>query len=232
MRIQIKTWLLVAGIAMSFHGQSQILISLIFGDKLNSDGIEFGLDGGLAMTNIRGSEDGFRNRYALNLGMYFDIRLSDPWYLHTGFIVKSPGGMTQVESYSTGIAEIDNQLDKAKVSRRLRYIHLPLFLRYRLPHWTFIEAGPQVGFRTRAIDQFEIESGDNTLEYKRNIADNYNRWDAGFTVGAGVKLYNGKGITLGARYYFGLTDICKDDGMQNNRIGYFFASIPIGREKE
>ena len=54
--------------------QSQVLIALLLGDKLNTGNIEFGLDGGLNYATIRGMES---NTWTsnLNLGFYFDIRL-------------------------------------------------------------------------------------------------------------------------------------------------------------
>lgn len=38
--------------------QSQVLLSLIFGDKLNSDGVEFGLEGGYNFSNVSNLEAG------------------------------------------------------------------------------------------------------------------------------------------------------------------------------
>ncbi|KAB2818193.1 porin family protein [Phaeocystidibacter marisrubri] len=213
---------------MSVAAQSQILISLLFGDKLNSDGVEFGLDGGLAIPTLTQTEE-LKARYTLNLGMYFDIRIRESWFLHTGFIVKSPGGGANISPYTTGISSIDDQLDKSKVTRRLGYIHLPAFIRYRFPNFLFLEGGPQVGFMTAAYDRFRIQSGDNDLEYKHDLINQHHRWDAGLTVGVGYKLFHGRGITTGVRYYMGLTDVSKNDGIQQNRIGYIYVSIPIGR---
>jgi hypothetical protein len=53
---------------------SQVLISMVFGDKLNSPFLEFGLEGGANLSTISnlkttGSNIGF------NLGFYFDIRI-------------------------------------------------------------------------------------------------------------------------------------------------------------
>lgn len=224
----MKKLFVIALLGFSIHAQSQILISLLFGDKLNSDYIEFGLDGGLAVPTITNTDE-LRERYTLNLGMYFDIRISDPWFIHTGFIVKSPGGGANISPYTTGVSSIDNQLDKAKVSRRLGYIHMPVFIRYRFPNFIFVEGGPQVGFMTKAFDRFDIKSGDNDLEYRRDLMDQHNRWDAGFTLGLGYKLFHGQGITMGVRYYMGLSDVSKLNGLQQNRIGYAYVSIPVGR---
>ena len=60
----------------TFHlGQSQVLISLIFGDKLNSDKIEFGLDVGANYSTMSGFESG-RSLPSFNLGFYFDFLIS------------------------------------------------------------------------------------------------------------------------------------------------------------
>ena len=51
---------------------SQVLISLLLGDKLNSDKIEFGLDGGFNFSRI-GNLDSSSSYSSFNLGFYFDI---------------------------------------------------------------------------------------------------------------------------------------------------------------
>lgn len=68
-----KGLLLLSTLFCMASAQSQVLISLLFGDKLNSPFLEFGLDGGLNFSTISnmetsGTEVGF------NLGFYFDIR--------------------------------------------------------------------------------------------------------------------------------------------------------------
>ena len=62
----------VLGMIISTKVQSQVVIALLFGDKLNSPGLKFGLDGGInlsSLTNISSAKftPGF------NLGLYFDI---------------------------------------------------------------------------------------------------------------------------------------------------------------
>ena len=82
-----KYLLILTFLFVSTASQSQVLITLLLGDKLNSDGLEFGLEGGINWTTISGMET---NNYARkwNLGFYFDIRLKDQWFLYTGTLVK------------------------------------------------------------------------------------------------------------------------------------------------
>ncbi len=72
--------------------QSQILITLLLVDKLNSDGLEFGLEGGMNWTKISGLETADYAR-KWNLGLYFDIRIKNQWSLYTGVQVKSNFGV-------------------------------------------------------------------------------------------------------------------------------------------
>jgi len=66
---------------------SQILISLLLGDKLNSDNLEFGIEGGFNRSYLSGipEAEGLNN---FHLGFYFDIRIKNEWFLNTGVRVK------------------------------------------------------------------------------------------------------------------------------------------------
>ncbi len=52
---------------------AQVLIALLFGDKLNPGNIEFELEGGAAFSTISG-QPGAKNWSGLNLGFYFDTK--------------------------------------------------------------------------------------------------------------------------------------------------------------
>ena len=79
-----------------FVSQSQVLITILLGDKLNSDGLEFGLEGGLNWSNISGLEtNSFARKW--NLGFYFDIRIKNQWFLYTGVLVKSNSGVDKLK---------------------------------------------------------------------------------------------------------------------------------------
>lgn len=229
----ILSFLLVLMSYGSVH--SQILISLIFGDKLNSEKLEFGLDGGLAITDIKNLA-GSEFRTGLNLGLYFDIQLKENsnFFVHTGVILKSPAGAKGLESYPIGNADLDLLLSDSEIQRKLHYFYVPGLFRYRHSSFFFIEAGPQIGLLRKAEDRFmETVNGENSLVYSHNIKDDYNTIDFGGTLGVGYKLLKGEGISIGARYYLGFTDILKSgQSSQYNRIGYLFVSIPIGANKE
>jgi len=92
----MKKYLLIFILSVvGLSSQSQILITLLLGDKLNSPNLEFGLDGGVNWTRISGMEtSSFATKW--NLGFYFDIRLKNQWWLYTGVLVKSNMGVDKL----------------------------------------------------------------------------------------------------------------------------------------
>jgi hypothetical protein len=110
-----------------YTANSQILISLLLGDKLNNGKMEFGLDGGLNMSSINGLDQS-KNALGFNLGFYFDIKLSKSnpaWLLHTGVIVKSPMGAADLPVYTLNNANLDTSFVEGSVARKLRYFNVP-----------------------------------------------------------------------------------------------------------
>lgn len=125
MRILFITLLLAA---CSTQGSSQVLISLLLGDKLNTGKIEFGLDGGLAISSIDGLNPSAA-RPSFNLGFYFDIQLKNPsWMLHTGVLVKSAMGAEDIAVYPLDDVDLDNAFNDGSVNRKLGYFNVPVML--------------------------------------------------------------------------------------------------------
>ena len=105
----MKKYLLITGMLLfCFVANSQILISILLGDKLNTGKIEFGLDGGLNWSNIHGLPEA-NSLTGFNLGFYFDIKLKNPaWMVNTGVIVKSPLGADDLPVYSLNDPHLDS----------------------------------------------------------------------------------------------------------------------------
>ncbi len=217
------------------QSHSQVLISLLLGDKLNSDKLEFGLDGGANLTKIS-NLDGTKYLPDFHLGFYFDFKLKPKLFVHTGVIVKSTMGARGIAPYSVGNEDLDSLLVDADVDRKLQYWNVPALLRYRFYDYFHVEGGLQLGLLYKASDRFEEKIYDKKdLKFKYNIIkeNNYKYFDFGAVGGLGYKLKKGDGITLGVRYYYGFMDIVKDNSgpAQHNTSLYFCVSIPIGKEK-
>jgi hypothetical protein len=217
-----------------YSGHSQVLISLLLGDVLNTGKVEFGLDGGLNLSTISGVDHG---NYSpdFNLGFYFDIKMKNPsWLFHTGVIVKSAMGIDNLPVYSLNDEALDNAFTGGSVDRKLKYFNVPFMMKYKLSKSFYVEGGPMLALRTKCFDTFKnkVKESDD-LTYKLEISDNYHRIDAGLIGGVGYRLMGGNGMNLGVRYYMGLMDILIDNpgSAQYNRSIYFVVGIPIGAGK-
>lgn len=212
----------------------QILISLLLGDNLNSGKVEFGLDGGLNLSNQRGlSQSNMLS--SLNLGFYFDIKLKQtPWMIHTGVIVKSNVGAAGLPVYSLNDADLDNSFAGGSIERKLSYFHVPVLMKYNFSNHFFLEAGPQLGLLYKAYDEFSNTFQGDDLTFRKEIRDAFHRLDAGLTTGIGYhRLAKGHGMNLGVRYYYGFVDVVIDDTGSSitNHSLYFTVGIPIGAGK-
>jgi opacity protein-like surface antigen len=230
----MKKFLLLLVLCFSFHKmQSQVLMSLIFGDKLNSPNIEFGLEGGANFSTIT-NQPGADYRTDFNLGFYFDFNLKNPsWAFNTGVIVKSSLGAEGLRVYSLNDPNLDATFADGSVSRKISYFNVPLGIKYKFDNRFYVKAGTQLGLLSRAVDVFSQNYNGEDVEYKNNIRDKIHVVDAGLTFGLGYKFKVGHGLNLGLQYYYGLVPLLKGDDSptQYNRSLYVTAGLPIGKAK-
>ena len=218
--------------ALQSASQGQVLITLLLGDKLNSDKLEFGLAGGVDFLNMSNTPDA-KMLTDWNLGFYFDFKLDQKLFLHTGVRVKSKMGTGSLEPYSLNNMVLDSAFYGGNVDRKINYFNVPVLIRYRLVDYLHVEGGIQLGLRYTAFDKFSntiVEEDD--LQFTNSIADDLARLDAGAQAGIGYKLKKGTGMTISADYYYGFVDVNKVlEGSQLNSAIYLDLSIPIGRAK-
>jgi hypothetical protein len=210
---------------------AQVLISLLFGDKLNTGNIEFGLDGGLNWTNINGIDN---TDYLMgwNLGFYFDIKLTDPWMVNTGVVVKGNMGAKGIPVYSLNNPELDNLFIDGSVTRKLNYFSVPIMIKYRFENNIYVKAGVQLGLMYNGYDTFlNSVNAEDDLQHEVKIKDQYHPLDAGLAFGLGYRLMGGDGMNLGVNYYYGLIDVRIDDSTPSelNQAIYLNVGIPIGK---
>jgi len=230
---QIVVLLILLLIGKSLN--SQILISLIFGEKLNSPNIEFGLDGGLCSSTMEGAGAKSALR-TLNLGFYFDFKLKNPsWRINTGVMVKSTVGAKGLPIYKVDNAEINTVFSSGNVTRRLNYFYVPAMLKYQFKSKIYLKAGVQMGLMHKATDLF-MNTINNTddLEFSNSISNKYKYFDAGLAAGLGYHLMSGNGMNLGIQYYYGLLNVLNDGtgAKQFNRAFFINVGIPIGAAKK
>ena len=221
-------------LGLAFTSQSQILISLLLGDKLNSDKLEFGLEGGLNWSKISGFESKtYRGDW--NLGFYFDFKMNESWYLYTGVLVKSTMGIAKLTpndlnkidaSIYTNLDEIE--LVKGDYSQQMRYFLVPVLAKYKFKNIIYMELGPQFGLMYKSWVEFESDIDDRDVIIKEYNKDKLNKLDAGAMIGAGYTLFKGTGWTFGAKYYYGFVNVYKGISGTNNSAFFIKMNIPIG----
>lgn len=210
--------------------QSQVLISLLFGDKLNSDKIKFGLEGGANFANVTNLETAtFEPNF--NIGFYFDFKLKESpnWFLHTGVIVKSTMGAA-LEPYSLNDEHLDALFEGGSVERKLQYWNVPFLARYKFDNNIFIEAGPMFGLLYKGVDVFTNDVDGNDIQFDNNIRKEHSRFDIGLEGGVGYQLEKVmNGMNFGARYYYGLLNSSTTANANQKNVSYYvFVGIPIG----
>ncbi|NOR88327.1 MAG: outer membrane beta-barrel protein [Bacteroidales bacterium] len=227
-----KYLLLFLMLTTGLTSQSQILITLLLGDKLNSPGLEFGLEGGINWTTISGFET---KDYARkwNLGFYFDIRIKNQWSLYTGVLVKSNMGidkLTDNDLISLGASKftIDGQEVVGDYSHKMNTFLVPALVRYRFKNHLYAELGPQFGLAYKSWIEFESDIEDKDIIIKDYNRDKINMIDAGIMAGVGYTMMKGTGWTIGAKYYYGFVDVYKDIAGTKNSSFFLKLNIPIG----
>jgi hypothetical protein len=226
-----KQIMVIALLFLGFSVKSQILISLLFGEKLNSPNIEFGLDGGVNFGNIAHLDPG-KYLPMFNIGFYFDFKLKNQLMIHTGVIVKSNQGAGSLDPYLLNNPSLDTVFADGIIDRKITNFSVPILLKYRFATFFHVEAGPMLALRTKGYDEFTNSiKDDNDLSYKLDIKDNYKRIDAGIMIGAGAKLSRQpKSSQTGIRFYYGLVDPLKENAGKPQYFSsiYLYYSLPIG----
>jgi hypothetical protein len=227
---KLTAFILFCTLASAVRGQ--VIISLLLGDKLNSGKIEFGLEGGVNFPSVSTLDGSAKSRF--NLGFYFDIKTKNPhWLVHTGVMVKATLGMDDLPVYYLNDSELDTSFIGGNVDRKLNYFNCPLLMKYLIDKRFSVQAGIMPSLRYKSYDYFENNNGDDELTYKKNISDQYHQIDFGIMTGVCYRLMGGNGMNLSVQYYYGLTDITKDNTSpaQYNRSLYLSLGIPIGAGK-
>jgi hypothetical protein len=229
MNLILKLKILLLLIIFSSQVKGQVLISLLFGEALNSDKIEFGLVGGFNRSWIYDLDES-KGLNSFNIGFYFHIMLKENSFLSTGVLVKSNVGVSGMPTYPIGDDDFDSVFVDGELTKKINYFYVPILYQQRFKNRWYIEGGFQLGLRNKAYDIFEIEAYGGDVSFKVDARDDYKYLDAGLMGGVGYKLKRRlKSSAVGINYYYGLMNISKvpEQKMKNSAL-YVYFKIPIG----
>jgi hypothetical protein len=208
---------------------AQVLISILLGDALNTDKIEFGIVGGLNHSSIYSIEES-KPLNSLDLGFYFHILVKNNSYFSTGVLVKSSVGGSGMPVYSMNDPDFDAVFQGGTLTKKIPCFYVPILFHQRFNNRWYIEAGPQLGLLHQEVDIFEVSKLGGDLKFTLNVVDQYKRIDAGLLGGVGYKFKKEiKSMAVGINYYYGLVDISADPSRKiKNSALYVYMKIPIG----
>lgn len=216
----------------AYQAHSQVLISLLLGDKLNSGKVEFGLEGGGNWSHISALQS---TKYlpTFNLGFYFDIEIKNSWRLYTGVLVKSNLGSKNLSALDLARLHASTYNVSGTYSQKIDYFLVPLLAKYQFKNRIYLEAGTQAGLMSKAWVEFKSDSGDTSAKIKEKNTNAVCRFDFGMLAGMGYKFQKTNGVTIGVKYYYGLVDVYKDvTGFNNNSSLFLKVNIPVGAGKK
>jgi hypothetical protein len=218
--------------------QSQVLITLLLGDKLNSPNLEFGLEGGFNWAQISGMETtNWARRW--NLGFYFDLRIRNHWWFNTGVLVKANFGVDKLTDgdlafLGANIHYSDTSPDTripGDYHQKMNVFLVPAMIKYKFKNRIFVSAGMQFGLIWKGFVDFEADVEGYETSVKEFNTDAMNRVDAGALIAAGYQFRRTPGISMGAKYYAGFVNVYTGVPGRKNRSVFIYATIPIGRGK-
>lgn len=146
------------------------------------DRLHFGVKAGGNYSDFSNANFDTEGLPGFHAGAIIAFDINEKWSVQEDFL------------FSTQGAKIKGGISDGK-DLKLSYISVPIVLKYKTSFGLYFEAGPQVGILV-SEDFKEITNND----FAEKI-------DAGMVGGIGYQFPNGLGI--GARYYYGLTDISK-----------------------
>jgi hypothetical protein len=130
------------------------------------------------------------------------------------------------------VAQVDSIGSIGTYSQVVNTFMVPVLLKYRFKNHMYIELGPQFGLMYKSWVLYESEKDDKKESIKQFNKDVINKIDAGMTLGMGYKFLQGKGWTLGGKYYYGFVNVYNGVKGTQNSAFYLTVKIPIGVGKK
>lgn len=165
--------------------------------------VNFGIKVGLNLYNISQDNNSVYDQKAgYHFGILTHIHLANQFALQPEVVYSVQGAKYTVGGIETNL--------------NFNYVNVPLLFQYMFDNGFRLQAGPQVGFLTKAISKTNNSSTD--------IKDNFETIDFGLAFGVGY-VHPPSGFGIDARYNAGLTSIAKNGADAYNRgfqVGVFY----------
>jgi hypothetical protein len=217
-------------ISVTIH--SQVLISILFGDKLNTDKLTFGLTLGNAWNSLTDYAR-VNARSNFNLGIFLTLKLKQRLFIQFDALAKYKSGAEGLPVYSLNDHVLDSIYQYGSLQRSISCLALNTTVQYRIWKFLNLELGPHVSLRLKTIDLLHADHENGKQQFEIEVSDATTRFDVGAMGGLSWQFDKGTGLKLGIRYHLGLVDMFpSDEGQNATRSFQINVYIPIGKAKE
>jgi hypothetical protein len=208
--------------------QGQVLLAILFGDKLSTETFQLGIKLDGAFTGLTEVTDA-DTRFGWAFGAFGEIKLSDTWSLQPELSMTAPGGAKEFLGTPPGDPRLEEIFGDVLQTRKMSYTNLSFLVKLKTGRFG-IGFGPQVGYLRKAEDVYEgkvIDVGDFTMT--KDVVDEHNRWDVGLTALLEFYLSPEKEMLsprIHVTPYLGLSDTLKDN--PGDAVKNFGVQVGIG----
>lgn len=169
-----------------FAATALMMSQVAFGQESLWSRFHFGLKAGVNSSNFEGASFDTEMLTGFHGGAIVNFALTDKWSIQQEFL------------YSTQGAKIKNGFGIGDTDLKLSYFSVPLLVKYHSNLGIYGEIGGQANIL--------VEDAKNT-----GFNEFADKIDGGAVAGLGYQFQTGpvKGLGIGARYYYGFTDVGK-----------------------
>jgi len=226
------TAMVVAGACPS-RASAQVVLGILFGDKLASDNFNIGFEIGMNLSTVSDLSGAAVTRGTL-LGLFGTWRFSEHYHLFTGLLPLSAKGAKDADAIPLNDPVLDPTIAGRTMERNLGYIDIPVLVQWAQHRdgGVRIGAGPQIGILLSANDRYSAITPQGTaVVIENDIENDIERFDAGIAFDAEYRI-TGLGLAIGVRYYQGLTDLLRGAGpSMHNQVLSGSGRITLGGRK-
>lgn len=212
--------ILLFGTALVLSGSA-----LFAQNTMSGSDARIGIKAGVNLSSIRYSgfdgasaaNDAAKQNVGYNFTVFGDFGVANNFFIQPGVSLQNKG-----EKYS-----VNSGSNSGSVSRNIMAIEVPINAVLRIPTGDAgavqLSAGPYIGFNVAGKQKISGNVGsaaalaERDLEFGNNSGDDYASTDFGANFGVGYRINNG--ITLGANYGMGLTNLIPKDNRVNDSKG-------------
>ncbi len=213
---------------------SQVLLGLLFGNKLVSENFELGVRLAANLSSLTNTVDS-RMEPGLALGLYGTIKMNEKFALQPEVFFRCSMGAKGISPVLLGDPNLDPLITEAKVTTQLTYVSLPVLAKYSFREEISFGIGPQFGILTGAKNKYVSEVfEEDDLIFRDDVKSQFKSFDFGLVFNLEYSIQGQRGININLRYYLGLTDTIRNnpgDAVKNSVIQVAIG-VAMGKREE